>query len=74
MLRLKVTVGFIATMMLLSTSFVLYSGSAAHAAKFCAEPVGATPSGHPDCSFSSLKSCRAHVRHHGGGHCYKLHH
>jgi hypothetical protein len=71
---LRSTVWLIAATMLLSTGFVVYSQSPAHAAKFCAEPVGATPSGHPDCSFSSLKSCRAHVRHHGGGHCYKLHH
>jgi hypothetical protein len=74
MLRSKVTVGLIAATMLLSTGFVLYSESAAHAAKFCAEARGATPSGHPDCSFTSLKSCRAHVRTQGGGHCYKLRH
>jgi len=74
MLRSKLTVWLIAAMMLLSTGFVLYSESAAHAAKFCAEARGATASGHPDCSFSSLKACRSHVRMQGGGHCYKLRH
>jgi hypothetical protein len=73
MLRSKVTVWLIAATMLLSTGFVLYSESAAQAAKFCAELRGATASGHADCSFSSLKKCRAHVRAGGGGHCYKLH-
>jgi hypothetical protein len=73
MLRSKVTVWLIAATMLLSTGLVLYSESAAHAAKFCAQLRGATASGHPDCSFSSLRTCRAHVRTGGGGHCYKLH-
>jgi uncharacterized membrane protein len=73
MLRSKVTVWLIAAVMLFSTGVVLYSQVSAHAAKFCAQLRGATASGQPDCSFSSLKTCRAHVRIQGGGHCYKLH-
>jgi hypothetical protein len=68
----------IAAVMLLSTGFVLYPQSPANAAKFCAELVGATATGHPDCSFSSLHACRAHIKAAagggGGGHCYKLRH
>ena len=44
-----------------------------NAAKFCAQLRGATATGAPDCSFSTLEACRARVRHRGGGHCYKLH-
>jgi hypothetical protein len=74
MSSLKVTVRLIAMMMLLSIGFVLYPQGSANAAKFCAELRGATATGHPDCSFSSLHACRAHVRAGGGGHCYKLRH
>jgi hypothetical protein len=74
MSSLKVTVRLIAMMMLLSIGFVLYPLGSANAAKFCAELRGATATGHPDCSFSSLHACRAHVRAGGGGHCYKLRH
>jgi hypothetical protein len=62
-----------ATMMLLSMGFFLYPQGPANAAKFCAQLRGATATGHPDCSFSTLEACRARVRHRGGGHCYKLH-
>jgi hypothetical protein len=61
-----------AATLLLSVGFILCPQGAANAAKFCAEPVGATATGHPDCSFSTLRDCRAHVRAGGGGHCYKL--
>jgi hypothetical protein len=59
-------------MMLLSMGFVLYPQGPANAAKFCAQLRGATATGHPDCSFSTLEACRARVKHRGGGHCYKL--
>jgi hypothetical protein len=78
MLSLKATVRLIATMMFLSMGFVLYLQGPASAAKFCAQLQGATATGHPDCSFSSLHACRAHVKmaatSGGGGHCYRLHH
>jgi hypothetical protein len=67
MSSLKVTVRLIAMMMLLSIGFVLYPQGSANAAKFCAELRGATATGHPDCSFSSLHACRAHVKAGGGG-------
>jgi hypothetical protein len=74
MSNLKLLIPLIATLILLSIGFVLYPQSSANAAKFCAEPRGATATGKPDCSFSSLKECRASVRTSGGGHCYKLRH
>ena len=74
MLSLKATIRLIATMILLSMGFVLYPQGSANAAMYCAELRGATATGHPDCSFSSLKACRAHVKGGGGGHCYKLRH
>ena len=64
----------IASMTLLSMVFVICSQTPANAAKFCAQLRGATASGQPDCSFSTLDACRARVRHRGGGHCYKLTH
>ena len=72
MLSLKAMVRLIATIMFLSIGFILYPPGSANAAKYCAELRGATATGHPDCSFSSHKACRAHVRAGGGGHCYKL--
>jgi len=63
----------IATMMFLSMGLVFFPQGSAHAARFCVQLRGATDTGHPDCSFRSLAACRAHVRHHGGGHCYRLH-
>jgi hypothetical protein len=74
MSSLKVMIRLIATMMLLSIGFVLYPQGSAHAAMFCAELRGATATGQPDCSFSSLKECRAKVKAGGGGHCYKMRH
>jgi hypothetical protein len=64
----------IASMALLSLVFVVCPQTPANAAKFCAQLRGATASGQPDCSFSTLDACRARVRHRGGGHCYKLTH
>ena len=61
-------------LMLLSTGLVLYPQNPANAAKFCAQLRGATASGQPDCSFSTLHACRERVKHRGGGHCYKLTH
>src|SRR6516225_390096 len=78
MSSVRVVVRLIATIALLSIAFVLYPQGPANAAKFCAELVGATATGHPDCSFSSLHACRAHIKKAagggGGGHCYKLRH
>ena len=78
MLSSKFTVRLVAATTLLSMGFVLYPGGSANAAKFCAELVGATATGHPDCSFSSLHACRTHIKKAagggGGGHCYKLRH
>jgi hypothetical protein len=64
----------IASMVLLSMGFVCWPQESSDAAKFCAQLRGATAVGQPDCSFSTLDSCRARVRHRGGGHCYKLTH
>ena len=64
----------IATMILLSTGFVLYPQDSANAAKYCAQLRGSTARGHAECSFSTMDACRARVRHLGGGHCYRLHH
>ena len=64
---------FIATTMLLVIGFVVYPQDA-DAAKFCAQLRGAKAAGQPDCSFSSMDTCRLRVRHRGGGHCYKLTH
>jgi hypothetical protein len=69
----KLTVTLIATMVFLSAGFVLYPQDTASAAKFCANAVGTTATGHPNCSFSTLDACRARVRHMGGGHCYRRH-
>ena len=74
MLSWKATARLVAVVTLLSINFVLYAQDPANAAKFCAELRGSTASGHPNCSFSSLAACRAHVRAGGGGHCYKLRH
>jgi hypothetical protein len=69
----KLTVTLFAAMALLSAGFVLCPWDSANAAKFCANVVGTTAAGHPNCSFSTLNACRARVRHMGGGHCYRMH-
>jgi hypothetical protein len=66
--RSKLAVRLFATMMLLSTGFVLYPQDSANAAKFCAQLRGTTAAGHPDCAFSTLDACPR-----GGGHCYRMH-
>jgi hypothetical protein len=43
----------------------------ANAATFCAQHVGASPE--RDCSFTTLKDCRAAIRAKGGGRCYRKH-
>jgi hypothetical protein len=63
----------IAATTILSMSFLLYPLAPANAARFCAQLRGATATGHANCSFPTREACRAHVRHGGGGHCYKLH-
>jgi hypothetical protein len=73
MSRSKLAVWLFATMMLVSTGFVLYPQDSANAAKFCAQLRGTTATGHPDCAFSTLDACRARVRARGGGHCYRMH-
>ncbi|WP_458151597.1 DUF3551 domain-containing protein [Bradyrhizobium sp. UFLA05-109] len=67
----RAKLALISAMTLLSMGFVL-SPPAANAATFCAQLRGAKAAGQPDCSFSTLDTCRARVRHRGGGHCYKL--
>ena len=62
----------ISAMVVLSMGFVLYPQDPANAATFCAQLRGAKAAGQPDCSFSTLDTCRARVKHRGGGHCYKL--
>jgi hypothetical protein len=62
-----------AAMLLLSAGFIFYPLGPANAAKFCAQLRGATATGHANCSFPTLEACRAHVRHGGGGHCFKMH-
>jgi hypothetical protein len=52
------------------TAAVLYGQGPVNAATFCAQHVGATPE--RDCSFSTLKECRASIRAKGGGHCYRM--
>jgi hypothetical protein len=43
---------------------------------YCASFVGGheKAGARSQCVFASLESCRAHVRHRGGGHCYRKAH
>ncbi len=66
----KATVWLIAALMLLSMGAVLYPQGSARAATFCAQAAGTAGTG-PDCTFSSLKECRASLKAKGGGRCYK---
>lgn len=59
----------------------LFFGAAgvADAATYCAHYIGgkermAEGSARSQCVFHSLESCRASVRHRGGGTCYRMHH
>jgi hypothetical protein len=67
-------VRLIATIMFLSTGFVLFPHGSANATapKYCGQVRGAAAAS-PDCSFDSLKACRAGMKGKGGGHCYKMH-
>ena len=62
---------FITAATILGMAAVLYIQSPVNAATFCAQHVGATPE--RDCSFSTLKECRASIRAKGGGRCYRMH-
>jgi hypothetical protein len=73
MSSLKVTVRFIAMMMLLSIGLVFYPQGSANAARYCAHLRGATAAERPVC-FSSLHRCVMHLHTEGSsGHC-KLRH
>jgi hypothetical protein len=61
---------FITLATILGMAAVLYDQGPVNAATFCAQHVGATPE--RDCSFSTLKECRASIRAKGGGHCYRM--
>ena len=45
------------------------AANSGNAPTFCAQHVGAHPE--RDCSFSTLKECRASIRAQGGGRCYR---
>jgi galactitol-specific phosphotransferase system IIC component len=57
----------IATILVMAAIF--YAPAPAIAATFCAQHVGAHKE--RDCSFSTLKECRASIRERGGGRCYR---
>jgi hypothetical protein len=62
---------FVTLATILGMAVVLYGQGAVNAATFCAQHVGASPE--RDCSFSTLKECRASIRAKGGGRCYRMH-
>ncbi len=66
----KSTVCLMAAMMLLSVVVVLYPQSSANAATYCSQAPGTAGTG-PNCTFTSLKDCRASLKAKGGGRCYK---
>jgi hypothetical protein len=61
----------IITATILGIAAIFYAPAPANAATatFCAQHVGAHPE--RDCSFSTLKECRASIRAQGGGRCYR---
>jgi hypothetical protein len=65
----SITVATAMGVMLLSVNF-------AGAATYCASFVGGheKAGARSQCHFASMSSCRAHVRHRGGGHCYRMAH
>ena len=67
---LKMMIRLIATTVFLSMSVVLYPQSSANAATYCAQSPGTAGTG-PNCTFSSMKECRAAIKAKGGGRCYK---
>jgi hypothetical protein len=54
--------------------FILCGVGFADAATYCASFVGGKEKAgaRSQCAFATLHACRAHVRHRGGGHCYKM--
>jgi hypothetical protein len=52
---------------------ILGGVGSADAATYCASFVGGheKAGARSQCKFATLDACRAHVRHRGGGHCYK---
>jgi hypothetical protein len=67
---LKATIWLIAAITVLSIGVVLYPQSPANAAAYCAQYSG-TAGGGPNCTFATIKDCRAAVKAKGGGRCYK---
>jgi hypothetical protein len=57
----------------MALGIILCSAGFADAATYCASFVGGKEKSgtRSKCVFASLDACRAHVRHRGGGHCYK---
>jgi hypothetical protein len=57
----------------ITLGFILCSPGSADAGTYCASFVGGKEKAgaRSQCVFASLESCRAHVRHRGGGHCYR---
>jgi hypothetical protein len=55
---------------------ILFGAGSADAAAYCASFVGGheKAGARSQCVFASLDACRAHVRHRGGGHCYRKAH
>ncbi len=58
----------------LALGVMLAGASSADAATYCASYVGGKEKAgaRSQCVFASLSSCRASVRHRGGGHCYMM--
>ncbi len=69
MARSKV-IHLVATTIFLSMGIVLYPQGSANAAAYCAQ-YSATAGGGPNCTFATIKDCRAAVKAKGGGRCYK---
>jgi hypothetical protein len=57
----------------MALGIILYSAGYANAATYCASFVGGKEKAgaRSQCAFATLGACRAHVRHRGGGHCYR---
>jgi hypothetical protein len=53
--------------------FILCSAGSADAATYCASFVGGKEKAgaRSKCVFATMSACREHVRHRGGGHCYR---
>ena len=57
----------------MALGIILSAAGSADAATYCASFVGGheKAGARSQCHFATLDACRAHVRHRGGGHCYK---